>query len=75
MDHTFTELQQTAKQIRKMTLQCIGELGVGHIGGSLSLCELLAVLYFKAMRVDPDNPAWEERDRFVLSKGHGGPAL
>ena len=48
MDHTFTELQQTAKQIRKMTLQCIGELGVGHIGGSLSLCELLAVLYFKA---------------------------
>ena len=37
MDHTFTELQQTAKQIRKMTLQCIGELGVGHIGGSLSL--------------------------------------
>ncbi|MEM5781210.1 MAG: transketolase, partial [Lawsonibacter sp.] len=53
----------------------MGELGVGHIGGSLSLCELLSVLYFKVMRVDPDNPGWTDRDRFVLSKGHGGPAV
>ena len=75
MDYTFTQLQQTADQIRKMTLQCIGELGVGHIGGSLSLCELLSVLYFKVMQTDPSNPTWEDRDRFVLSKGHGGPAL
>lgn len=75
MEQTFSQLQRTATQIRKLTLQCIGELGVGHIGGSLSLCELLSVLYFKAMRVDPENPTWEARDRFVLSKGHGGPAL
>ena len=75
MEQTFSQLQKTATQIRKLTLQCIGELGVGHIGGSLSLCELLSVLYFKVMRVDPENPAWEDRDRFVLSKGHGGPAL
>lgn len=75
MEQTFSQLQRTATQIRKLTIQCIGELGVGHIGGSLSLCELLSVLYFKTMRVDPENPTWEERDRFVLSKGHGGPAL
>lgn len=75
MEQTFKWLRQTATQIRKLTLQCIGELGVGHIGGSLSLCELLSVLYFKAMRVDPKNPNWEDRDRFVLSKGHGGPAV
>lgn len=75
MDTTFTQLQHTANEIRKLTIQSIGELGVGHIGGSLSLCELLAVLYFKVMRVDPANPKWEDRDRLVLSKGHGGPAL
>lgn len=75
MEQTFKQLQQTATQIRKLTLQCIGELGVGHIGGSLSLCELLSVLYFKEMRVDPKDPNWEERDRFILSKGHGGPAV
>ena len=73
MEQTFSQLQKTATQIRKLTLQCIGELGVGHIGGSLSLCELLSVLYFKVMRVDPENPAWEDRDRFVLSKGHVSP--
>lgn len=75
MEQTFEHLQRTATQIRKLTLQCIGELGVGHIGGSLSLCELLSVLYFKEMRVDPKDPNWEDRDRFVLSKGHGGPAV
>ncbi len=75
MEQIFSELQRTATEIRKLTLQCVGELGVGHIGGSLSLCELLSVLYFKVMRVDPDNPGWADRDRFVLSKGHGGPAV
>lgn len=75
MEPNFSQLQRTAGEIRKLTIQCIGELGVGHIGGSLSLCELLAVLYFDAMHIDPENPDWDERDRFVLSKGHGGPAL
>ena len=68
-------LQQKAQEIRRETIRCIGKLGVGHIGGSLSLPEVLAVLYFDKMRIDPDNPQWEDRDRFVLSKGHGGPAV
>ena len=68
-------LSQKAKEIRELTIKSIGNLGVGHIGGSLSLCEVIAVLYFDAMNVDPDNPKMEDRDRFVLSKGHGGPAL
>ncbi len=68
-------LSQKANEIRKLTIQMIGELGVGHIGGALSLCEVLSVLYFDAMNVDPENPNMEDRDRLVLSKGHGGPAL
>jgi transketolase len=47
----------------------------GHIGGSFSMAEILSVLYFHAMQVDPDNPKWEGRDRLILSKAHGSPAL
>lgn len=69
------ELTQRANDIRKSTIEMIGKLGVGHIGGALSLCEVLSVLYFDVMNVDPEDAQMEERDRFVLSKGHGGPAL
>ena len=48
----------------------IGKSGWGHIGGSMSIVELLTVLYFCEMNIDPKNPQWEDRDRFVLSKGH-----
>ena len=68
-------LKDNAKKIRKLTIESIGKLGVGHIGGALSLCEILSVLYFDVMNIDPQNPKMEERDRFVLSKGHGGPAV
>jgi transketolase len=68
-------LNEKCKEIRKIILEMIGTLGVGHIGGSLSIVETLVVLYYKEMKVDPKNPHWEERDRFVLSKGHAGPAL
>lgn len=68
-------LRKKAREIRKYTLTSIGKLGVGHIGGSLSLPELLAVLYFDVMNIDPADPKMPGRDRFVLSKGHGGPAL
>lgn len=71
----FTYLQGKANEIRKETIRSIGRLGVGHIGGSMSLPEVLAVLYFEKMRIDPENPHMEDRDRLVLSKGHGGPAL
>lgn len=68
-------LRQKAHEIRRETIRCIGSLGVGHIGGSLSLPEVLAVLYFDKMHIDPKNPKMADRDRFVLSKGHGGPAV
>ncbi|MFN3328718.1 MAG: transketolase, partial [Fervidobacterium pennivorans] len=68
-------LKRQATTIRMITIEMIGKLGVGHIGGSLSIAEVLSVLYYKVMRIDPKNPTWEERDRFVLSKGHAGPAL
>lgn len=68
-------LEEKAKEIRQETLRCIGSLGVGHIGGSLSIADVLAVLYFEKMNVDPKNPGMLSRDRFVLSKGHGGPAV
>ena len=71
----LTLLQEKAKEIRKLTIKEIGQLSVGHMGGSLDLCELLAVLYFHAMHIDPQNPRLRDRDFFVLSKGHGGPAL
>ena len=63
---------------RKVRLDCldeIAELGVGHAGGSMSIIEVLVVLYERHMRVDPENPKMAGRDRFVLSKGHSGPAL
>jgi transketolase len=69
------ELNQKAKQIRALTVRSIGGVGVGHIGGSLSVADLLAVLYFDKMKIDPKNPKMEGRDRLVLSKGHAGPAL
>lgn len=68
-------LDDIAIEIRKLTIESIGKLGVGHIGGSLSICDLLSVLYFDIMNIDPKNPKDESRDRFILSKGHGGPAL
>lgn len=62
-------------EIRKSILTEIGTLGVGHIGGSLSMVELLTVLYYKHMNVDPTNPKKEGRDRLIVSKGHSGPAV
>lgn len=69
------QLQQQANEIRKLTLKTIGRVGKGHVGGALSLCEVISALYFKHMNIDPSNPAWVDRDRFVLSKGHAGPVV
>lgn len=71
----YEYLEDMAIEIRKLTLESIGKLGVGHIGGSLSIADLLALLYFDVMNIDPKEPKKEDRDRFVLSKGHGGPAV
>jgi transketolase len=66
---------EECKKIRKLILKTIGTLGVGHIGGSLSLVELLVVLYENHMKIDPQNPKMPGRDRLVVSKGHSGPAV
>lgn len=75
MTHKVKMLEERANDIRKLTIQTIGRFGSGHIGGSLSICEVLSVLYFDAMNINPQEPKMPERDRFVLSKGHGGPAV
>lgn len=69
------ELKELARQMRIEIVKMIGAAGSGHPGGSLSSVELLAALYFRVMKHDPENPEWEDRDRFILSKGHGCPAL
>lgn len=63
-----------AKEVRIAELEMFGDLGFGHIGGALSITDLLAVLYAGEMKIDPKNPKWENRDRLVISKGHAGPA-
>ena len=69
------ELQKIANRIRQGVLEATFSAQSGHPGGSLSISDTLTYLYFERMRVDSKNPKWEERDRFVLSKGHCCPAL
>ena len=74
-DKTKKELEKLALQIRMGVVEEIKARGFGHIGGSLSICDALAVLYGKEMKIDPKNPQWPERDKLVCSKGHAGPAI
>lgn len=69
------ELEEIANRLRVKVVKMIGKSGFGHAGGSMSIAEILTVLYFYEMRIDPENPDWEERDRFVLSKGHAAPVF
>jgi transketolase len=69
------ELSKIATKIRRQLLELIYNAKSGHPGGSLSVADIITVLYFKEMRVDPLNPKDANRDRFVLSKGHCAPAL
>ncbi len=68
-------LQITACKIRMGIIEGVFNAKSGHPGGSLSIADVLAYLYFKEMNIDPKNPKWEERDRMVLSKGHTAPGL
>jgi transketolase len=74
-DLTVRELEQTARHLRVEILKMLNSANSGHTGGSLSAIDVLTVLYFNRMRHDPSNPRWDDRDRFVLSKGHAAPAL
>jgi transketolase len=71
----ITELEETARCLRVDSLRLIHRRGAGHPGGALSAAEIVAVLYFHSLRIDPDRPDWEERDRFILSKGHASALL
>ena len=76
MDNSTNKaLQQAALKIRLGILEEVFSASSGHPGGSLSIADILSYLFFKEMRIDPKNPQWEDRDRFVLSKGHTAPAL
>ncbi len=68
-------LKKTAAQIRLDIIEQVHAASSGHPGGSLSIAEIISYLYFAEMNVDPKNPKWDDRDRFVLSKGHTAPAL
>ena len=72
---TAAELKALARRLRRHVVTMIGRAASGHPGGSLSAVEIVATLYFRVMRHDPNNPDWPERDRFVLSKGHAAPLL
>jgi transketolase len=69
------ELARVARGLRADIIRMIAAAGSGHPGGSLSAIDIVTYLYFRAMRIDPANPAWEDRDRFVLSNGHCSPAV
>jgi transketolase len=69
------ELQRIAQRIRLGIVKSVAAAASGHPGGSLSVADIMATLYFKEMRIDSKNPTWPDRDRFVMSKGHAAPAL
>jgi transketolase len=69
------QLEQIALECRKQILVMLESAKSGHPGGSLSAIDLITALFFHEIKMDPKNPDWEERDRFILSKGHGVPAL
>lgn len=73
--NTITQLKEKAWIIRKDIINMLTEAKSGHPGGSLSAVEIMVYLYFEEMQVDPKDPKNEDRDRFVLSKGHGAPVL
>lgn len=70
-----SDLKNFAQHLRVLCIEMICHAGNGHPGGSLSLADLVTVFYGKLLKHDPKNPSWKERDRFVLSKGHGVPAV
>ena len=75
MQLTYEELQEKAQQLRVDVIKEIHAAGSGHPGGSFSAAEIMAVLYFREMNLNPECPKDAERDRFVLSKGHAAPVL
>jgi transketolase len=73
-DRKLAELEATARELRYHIIHMMGAGKAHHFGGSLSIVELVTALYFYKLRYDPSDPAWDQRDRFVMSKGHTVPA-
>ena len=69
------QLEELARQCRRHIVRMIHSAGAGHPGGSLSAIDILVALYANKLRFDVENPDWEDRDRFVMSKGHASPAV
>lgn len=69
------ELERIARQLRRDVVKMVGQSQAGHPGGALSSVDIITALYFAVLNIRPDNPEWDGRDRFVLSKGHACPAL
>jgi len=74
-DDLLEELRRRAREIRCDLVRMLAAAGSGHSGGSLSAVEIVTVLYWHVLRIRPEEPAWPDRDRFVLSKGHAAPVL
>ncbi|MBE6031696.1 MAG: transketolase [Firmicutes bacterium] len=75
LNESYSQLEKRANDIRQDIVRMLHAAGSGHPGGSLSAAEIAAVLFFKEMNLDPENPKMPERDKFVLSKGHAAPVL
>jgi transketolase len=71
----LSKLKAKAREVRKAVIEAIGSLGIGHIGGCMSIVETLVILYHKFLRIDPADPRKPDRDKLILSKGHAGPTL
>ncbi len=69
------DLREVARRGRLLVVESVAHSGAGHIGGPLSAMDLLVALYFRVLRIRPDEPDWPERDRFILSKGHSAIGL
>ena len=74
-ERKLEQLCSHARDIRCASMRALRAAGSGHVGGAMSAADLLAALYFDWLRIDPSQPDWTDRDRFVLSKGHGNAAL
>jgi len=72
---TISQLEQAAKELRRDVIRMLCQAKSGHPGGSLSAADIVAALYFRIMRHDPQNPSWPDRDRFIMSKGHAVPIV
>ena len=73
--HEVKALRSFAAKIRIAALDAIHSIGTGHLGGAMSICEVLSVLYGREMKYKVEEPKWPQRDKLVCSKGHAGPAV